>query len=1069
MRRERRVGPRGALGRLLLLWDGRVLTRQHIRPEEHALRLGRLLELQVDHLEAVDRPGDDEAVLLVVREELVPQRVPAEDPAVADDDEPALRPRQRDVQPAGVRQEPDALVVIRADAAEQDVRLLAALEGVHRADLDRLVHVRGQRAVPHEVVDDVPPLALVGRDDPHLARQNAEGQQLVHEQRDDRRLLAVEVRGAAPAELLLGAVVVEKHRPGRVRPHEEMLLPEAVRARDAVGQRALVKAVRREGRDRRVHSVLDLQAVRPDAEEHQPLEERAAETRGDRLLAEDDGAELAVVADEDELLRAVDERDERLGLARLRALVDEHVLQAEREEAAVAGGHARRADHVRGGQNLVLHLPEQRVVLALVAGAEGAALLLELAELDESRRFVVRNVDLSRFGELLKALFALPVFSPPLGLPPRHFGFRWFLGALRFRARSDPFGEHLNLVVQREGLDRGRVPGRDPALLDVLPRLRAEPHNFEPSGRDALREVVDRDVGGRGHQNLNVVVNLDQVVDERGGCDCLAGARRPLDQRDRLRGRERVAENAADGGGLRVVQAGEAARRRELQRHLGVVRGLARALRREGRVDGVPEQPVVQERGQARLVPREYLQRVPHAVEAHALPDELAVEAGRRPAEDRRHRRVRVRRLLLRALLRAQPDLEGDLVLGAGGREHEADDGADHAVRRLPARPPRGDVVLDADAAVLVAADDPVAVRADPRRLDVVAVDDLHLVADDEVAVAVDAREVELPEPPPAEAGRPRDARVAQHVLLLHLLVGLGLELEERQEGRLVGEGVLVEEVDRLDRLRGVRLAGEKQAADAVEDALALLPEDVLDGRPRARLPHVLELDDLLRRDGHDGRRAVALGVREARRPDEPREELPVLDQREPRRGVPAAAVPAVARADVHAGVAAEQDHDGVRVRGHEAEDEDVLAAADEALEDGFGAEEAVGVQRDLLVLAADHVVQDVRGGGAPAAVAEPLAAALHGALHDAVRLVAAAVRAGVRWEGDGGLLVVELLLLLEVGAGVQVVGVGHGGQRRVSRGEREDAGELLRDAVEVGEDLGGRGGVLHWVVVEIG
>ena len=70
---------------------------------------------------------------------------------------------------------------------------------------------------------------------------------------------------------------------------------------NAILERALVEDVGREGAERRVHPVLDLEADGADAQHHQALKERLRQPSLGRLLAHHHRAQLAVVTHEDQL------------------------------------------------------------------------------------------------------------------------------------------------------------------------------------------------------------------------------------------------------------------------------------------------------------------------------------------------------------------------------------------------------------------------------------------------------------------------------------------------------------------------------------------------------------------------------------------------------------------------------------------------------------------------------------------------------------------------------------------------------------------------------------------------
>ena len=95
-----------------------------------------------------------------------------------------------------------------------------------------------------------------------------------------------------------------------------------------------------------MHTVLDLQPDRPDAQDDQALEKRLTKARASCLLAHDYWAELAVVADEDELFGAEHDRDHALGLGGLRALVDENAAELVLGQTRIAGTDTRATNNI---------------------------------------------------------------------------------------------------------------------------------------------------------------------------------------------------------------------------------------------------------------------------------------------------------------------------------------------------------------------------------------------------------------------------------------------------------------------------------------------------------------------------------------------------------------------------------------------------------------------------------------------------------------------------------------------------------------------------------------------------
>mmetsp|Transcript_35599 Transcript_35599/g.120617 ORF Transcript_35599/g.120617 Transcript_35599/m.120617 type:complete len:354 (+) Transcript_35599:1382-2443(+) len=282
---------------------------------------------------------------------------------------------------------------------------------------------------------------------------------------------------------------------------------------------------------------------------------------------------------------------------------------------------------------------------------------------------------------------------------------------------------------------------------DGLAGLGAEAHDLEARRVDLLRELVHGDVRRRRHEDLPHAL-LRQVPDDRRGRHGLARARRPLDQRQRLR------HDGAHGRGLGVVQvrqagnarAAAARRRRAALQHLGL--------------DVVAQEPVVEVAAQRRVVDGQILQRVLHAVVGRALPHEIDDEAALRD---------------LRGGI-GRPQLQRDLAVG------EAQDVA----RRLP-----GLAVLARAAGVEA---------------------DLELVADGQTElvglvgrVGVAPRQRKDGDVALREAPVPAHGHVLARLGLADASVVVRLELDERREHVLVVVAVLVRQQDGLRVVLGQR------------------------------------------------------------------------------------------------------------------------------------------------------------------------------------------------------------------------------------------------------------------------
>ena len=97
----------------------------------------------------------------------------AQDLRIPKDDNAVLRPRQGNIQPPGIIQEPDSLMLVAPDTTQDDVILLPPLERVDARHFDLLVQILPQGTVELHVADDVRPLAFVWGNDTNLIWHNA--------------------------------------------------------------------------------------------------------------------------------------------------------------------------------------------------------------------------------------------------------------------------------------------------------------------------------------------------------------------------------------------------------------------------------------------------------------------------------------------------------------------------------------------------------------------------------------------------------------------------------------------------------------------------------------------------------------------------------------------------------------------------------------------------------------------------------------------------------------------------------------------------------------------------------
>ena len=245
-------------------------VRARIRRVDEFLWLGEL-----DHrlLEIVERPLDEDLLLLVEAQQVIPQRLLRQHLRVTYDYDAVFSASQCHVQSSGIVQESDALVFVRSHARHDYYVLLSALERVDAGHLDLLVQLRVQGPLILHVLHQVGSLTLVRSDHADLFGLHSATEEPRRYLLHVRRLRTVQVRRAASSDLLLPLRHVEEHWFVGGRPGEVDLQQFPLVGAHAVLQRTFVEKVGGEPREIRVHAVLYFQSERSNSKYHQSLEQ----------------------------------------------------------------------------------------------------------------------------------------------------------------------------------------------------------------------------------------------------------------------------------------------------------------------------------------------------------------------------------------------------------------------------------------------------------------------------------------------------------------------------------------------------------------------------------------------------------------------------------------------------------------------------------------------------------------------------------------------------------------------------------------------------------------------------
>jgi len=119
-----------------------------------------------------------------------------------------------------------------------------------------------------------------------------------------------------------------------------------------------------------MHSVLDLKSDGSDAEADQPLEKALIQACLRGFLAHDYGAQLAVIADKNDVFGTLEERYERLRLRGLSGLIDKHLLEFQMLQPLIESTDTRRADNIGIAEDFIFCLSLQFFVKFVILLAE---------------------------------------------------------------------------------------------------------------------------------------------------------------------------------------------------------------------------------------------------------------------------------------------------------------------------------------------------------------------------------------------------------------------------------------------------------------------------------------------------------------------------------------------------------------------------------------------------------------------------------------------------------------------------------------------------------------------------
>ena len=270
---------------------------------------------------------------------------------------------------------------VSSDTGEDNVVLFSPLESINRRYFDVLVEFRMQRSVELHELDEIGALAFVGRDDSDLLWLDSRFEQSCRDLFHDSCFRSVQIRSTTGGDFFLPMTFVEKHRLVRNGPVE------ATRGTvcwiDAVLQRAFVKHGRWKLRERRVHSVLHLKSNGPYSQNDKAFKERLAKTSISCFFAHDNWAKLAMISDENDLLRAKNDRNHALWFSSLSRFIDQNRSESKFSKSRIASADASCANDISIEQEILFSLSSEGSITLFVVWGKFAHFALELAEFSE--------------------------------------------------------------------------------------------------------------------------------------------------------------------------------------------------------------------------------------------------------------------------------------------------------------------------------------------------------------------------------------------------------------------------------------------------------------------------------------------------------------------------------------------------------------------------------------------------------------------------------------------------------------------------------------------------------------